>query len=207
VATEPVTRRTGRPRDASIDARALDAARRLLVDEGFAGTTIQAVADRSGVHASAPYRRWPSRLELIEDAAFAGLRTSEAEPTGDLAHDLAAFLKTYVTTFESPVVRAAMPALFGNVRAGEPPRPPEAWLRISMRPWFRRILAAAPRGAVGADIDADDVFDLLLGAVLVRVVLPAEIRKHPPVERTVDLRLRLMSPPAATATSDSPQPI
>lgn len=55
----------------------------------------------------------------------------------------------YATTFESPVVRAAMPALPGNVRASSQAGLSDVWLRISMRQWFRHFLAAAPPGAVG----------------------------------------------------------
>lgn len=65
--------RSGRPRDNRIDERALTATRELLVERGFEATTIQAVAERASVHASAIYRRWPSRIELIEEATFPGL--------------------------------------------------------------------------------------------------------------------------------------
>jgi AcrR family transcriptional regulator len=191
---ETASRRTGRPRDTSIDARALEATRHLLVEEGFAATTIQAVADRSGVHASAIYRRWPSRIELIEEAAFAGLPSKRVRPTGDLARDLRRFLRAYVATFESPAVRAAMPGLLATSRSVS--RAPEAWRRLSVRPQFGQILAAAPPGAVDPDVDLDDVFDLLLGAVLVRVVVPPEARTRPPTERTVALLLRALAPPA-----------
>jgi AcrR family transcriptional regulator len=36
---------------------------------------------RSGVHASAIYRRWPSRIELIEEAVFPGLSPLSVQPT------------------------------------------------------------------------------------------------------------------------------
>jgi AcrR family transcriptional regulator len=199
--TEPATRRTGRPRDASIDARALDAARQLLVEEGFSATTIQAIADRSGVHASAIYRRWASRLELIEDAAFAGLPSKRVRPTGDLRDDLGQFLHAYVTTFDSAAVRAAMPGLLASDQSAR--RTPEAWLRLTVRPQFRELLAAAPPGAVDPGVDADDVFDLLLGAVLVRALVPEEIRRRPPIERTVDLLLRALSPDVGGRSTDS----
>ena len=182
----------GRPRDASIDARALEATRQLLVEVGFTATTIQAVAERSGVHASAIYRRWPSRHELIQDAAFSELTAKQVRPTGDLRHDLRRFLRGYVATFDSPVVRAAMPGLPAGNRPGG--RAPEAWRRLSVRPQFREILAAAPPGAVDPAVDPDDVFDLLLGSVLVRVLVPEEVRRPGPIERTVDLLVRALSP-------------
>ena len=66
------TRGPGRPRDATIDAKVLDAARDVLVAHGFDGATVQAIAERSGVHASAIYRRWPSRVEIIQQAVGIG---------------------------------------------------------------------------------------------------------------------------------------
>ena len=80
-------RPAGRPRDAGLSERALAAARELLTESGFEATTIQAVAARSGVHASAIYRRWPSRIELIEEAVFPGLSPLSVQPTGDLRTD------------------------------------------------------------------------------------------------------------------------
>ena len=49
--TEP--RRPDRPRDASISEQTLAATREMLLQRGFDATTIQAIAEHSGVHASA----------------------------------------------------------------------------------------------------------------------------------------------------------
>jgi AcrR family transcriptional regulator len=184
----------GRPRDASIDERALKATRELLLEEGFAATTIQRVAERSGVHASAIYRRWPSRIELIQTAAYDNLAPGQVRPTGDLRHDLTRFLRSYIATFSSPLHRAAMPALLGP-EALEQPMTPQAWLLLSVRPHFKKILAAAPAGVIDASIDSDEIFDLLLGAAMVHACVPKEARPKQPVERTIDLVMRILSPP------------
>ena len=81
-------RARGRPRDTSIDERVLEAARELLIGEGYDATTVQAIAERSGVHASATYRRWPTRTAIIEHAVLPGLSSVNVAPTGDLEHDL-----------------------------------------------------------------------------------------------------------------------
>jgi AcrR family transcriptional regulator len=192
--TSAVGPRRGRPRDVSIDNRALEATRRLLIEEGHAATTIQRIAERSGVHASAIYRRWPSRRELIQDAAYAEFPPGSVRPTGDLRRDLRRFLRAYVEGFDSPIVRAAMPALLADSPSEPLARAPEAWLRLSMRPQFRDILGAAPPHVVDPEVDADDVFDLLLGAVLVQLFVPEEARRRPPIGRTVDLLVRLLAP-------------
>src|SRR6478736_4893636 len=106
--------RAGRPRDSTLDARAIAATLELLVETGFEGTSVQAVAKRSGVHASALYRRWPSRIELIEDAIFPGFDPPTVEPTGDLRVDLLRFLRAYLRAFGSPALRAAAPGLMAH---------------------------------------------------------------------------------------------
>jgi AcrR family transcriptional regulator len=191
--------RRGRPRDAGLNERALAATRDLLVEQGFAATTIQAVAGRSGVHASAIYRRWSSRIELIEEAVFPGFDPAAVRPTGDLRADLIRFVRVYVDTFGAPAARAAAAGLLAHRRGpGAQPPSPDYYLRVSARPQFRAVLAAAPAGAVDPAADVDDVFDLVLGAVLVRTLIPVGAVGPRPIERAVDLVLRALRPPTAT---------
>jgi AcrR family transcriptional regulator len=187
-------RRPGRPRDTSIDERALAATRELLVRRGFDATTIQAVAEHSGVHASAIYRRWPSRVELIEEATFPGLSPLSVQPTGDLRRDLRQFVRAYAAAFNAPAARAAAAGLFAHRQTSPRSGPTEQYLRVSARPQFQEILRAAPPGSVDPAVDPDDVFDMLLGAVLTRTLLYAATARARPVERIVELILRLLRP-------------
>jgi len=187
-------RAPGRPRDTSINERALAATRELLVQRGFDATTIQAVAEHSGVHASAIYRRWPSRIELIEEATFPGLSPLSVRPTGDLRRDLRRFIRAYLAAFGAPAARAAAAGLFAHSQTSNAPRPPEMLLRVSARPQFQDILRAAPTGSVDPAVDPDDVFDMLLGAVLTRTLLSTVTARNRPVERTVDMILRMLRP-------------
>lgn len=201
-------RRLGRPRDTSIDERALAAARELLVEGGFDATTIQAVAARSGVHASAIYRRWGSRIELIEEATFPGLSPLSVEPTGDLRRDIRRFVRAYLAAFDAPASRAAAAGLIAHHQTSSRPRQPDLYLRVSARPQFLDILRAAPPGSIDPDIDPDDVFDMLLGAVLTRTLLAAATTRSRPVERTVEMILRLLRPqaPQASVTAELQTP-
>ncbi|KPI02390.1 transcriptional regulator, TetR family [Actinobacteria bacterium OK006] len=191
--TEP-RRRPGRPRDTSIDERALAAARELLVQRGFDATTIQAVAEHSGVHPSAIYRRWPSRIELIEEATFPGLSPLSVRPTGDLGRDLGRFVRAYLAAFSTPAARAAAAGLLAHHQTSDRTGPPEVYVRMSARPLFQDILRAAPPGTVDPAVDPDDVFDMLLGAVLTRTLLFSATARARPVERTVEMILRLLRP-------------
>jgi hypothetical protein len=70
----------------------------------------------------------------------------------------------------------------------------ETLLAVSARPQFLDILRAAPAGTVDPRIDADDVFDMLLGAILARSLVPTVAHRQRPVERLVDMCLRLVQP-------------
>ena len=172
----------------------LDATLAILSEEGFAATTIVAVARRSGMNASAIYRRWPSRIELIEEAVFPGFDDVSIRPTGDLRRDVGRFIGAYERTLSSPAARAAMPGLLASYQQGASPHPAQKWLRVSARPHFRAILEAAGPGSVDSDIDPDDVFDLILGTVLARALVPTVVRRTRSAEHIVDLVVRALRP-------------
>lgn len=184
----------GRPRKFEIDRRVIAATREMLAEEGFNATTIQAVSRRADVRPASIYRRWPSRIEMIEEAIFPGLDAVLPEPTGDLAHDIASFVEAYRATFSSPVALAALPGLISEYHAAAsgPDRAERAWQ--SARPQFRAILEAAPEGEVDPALDADDVFDMLVGAILYKIHTAALGNRIDAPDRTIDLILRVLRP-------------
>jgi AcrR family transcriptional regulator len=187
-------RRLGRPRDSGIDERVLEATRQLLTEVGFEATTIQAITQRSGEHPSAIYRRWPSRIALIERAVFPGMFTVQVPATGDLRQDLRRFIRANLAAFGAPEARAAMPGLLAHYQASVGEEPDDRWLAVSTRPQFRDILAKACPDAVDPAVDADDVFDVLLGAMLARTLVDTVAHRHRPIERLVELAERLVRP-------------
>ena len=66
-------RRQGSRRDPSIDAAVLAATRRLLIDRGYAATTIDLIATTAQVSRPAVYRRWSSKAQLVHEALFPDL--------------------------------------------------------------------------------------------------------------------------------------
>ena len=140
-------------------------------------------------------------MELIEAAVSPILSTASFEPTGDLEADLRRFVRAYERTFDSPAARAAIPGLLSHYQSHGSRRDAAAWLPISARPQFHDILRAAPAGSVDPEVDADDVFDVLLGALLARVVVPTVAERARPLERTVGLGLKMVRPQGPTTTA------
>jgi AcrR family transcriptional regulator len=195
-ADPPYSRTPGRPRDTSIDTRAIAATRALLAEHGFESTTVQAIAARAGIHASAIYRRWPSRIELIEAAVSPAADLAEFRPTGELRRDLRRFMRAYVAVFAEPAAQAAVRPLLVYYQTSGSSRDASGFLNISTRPQFAAILRAAGPRSVDPAINPDDVFDMLLGSLLARSVIPTVASRRRPLERLVELVVRAVEPRA-----------
>lgn len=193
-ATAPLSRSPGRPRDSSIDTRAIAATRELLAEYGFEATTVQAIAARAAIHTSAIYRRWPTRIELIEAALSPASDLATFRPSGDLRRDLRRFIKAYVAMFSDPAAQAAMRPLLLHYQVSGDGRDSAGFLNISTRPQFAAILRAAAAGGVDPAIDPDDVFDMLLGSLMARTLVPTVASRRRPLERLVDLVVRAVEP-------------
>jgi AcrR family transcriptional regulator len=91
----------GRPRDAGVEARVLEAAMAEMRARGYDGLSVDRVADRAGVAKTTIYRRWPSKAELVI-AMIAGLRAAVPfEPSGDPRRDLTELVTGIATTLNA----------------------------------------------------------------------------------------------------------
>ena len=110
----------GRPRDSAIDDAARQATRELLIEVGWEGTTLSAVADRAKVSRPALYRRWPTRTHLLFDALFGW---AEDVLPKELDQSPQEWLRTAVEIsfelFADPAVRAGTPALLAAMASDD----------------------------------------------------------------------------------------
>jgi AcrR family transcriptional regulator len=77
--TELASRRPGRPRDESIDAAILDACIDELIERGYNGLSVEAIAARAGVAKTTLYRRWPN----VDDLVLESLQAFEPKTDGE----------------------------------------------------------------------------------------------------------------------------
>ena len=86
-----------RRRGAELDSAILDAGWEQLLDAGYAGFTIDAVAARSASARSVLYRRWPTRLELLEAVIRrrGEIDVIDVPDTGTLRGDVVAVLTDF----------------------------------------------------------------------------------------------------------------
>jgi AcrR family transcriptional regulator len=83
-----------RRRGAALEEALLDAAWEELTSGGYAGFTVEAVAERAQTSRAVIYRRWPQRWDLISAAIlrYQELNQVRTPDTGSLRDDLIAYL-------------------------------------------------------------------------------------------------------------------
>jgi AcrR family transcriptional regulator len=157
----------GRPRNAGIDDAAREATRQLLIEVGWEGTTLSAVADRAGASRPALYRRWPTKTHLVFDTLF-GWAEEVLPKELDLAPEewLRAAVEISFALFADPAVRAGTPGLLAVLANDEQMRR-TMWERSGLpvvqriEEYFRHIEDAGRRRAL-----AQAVLAVLAGAPL-----------------------------------------
>ena len=161
-----MTNEQGRPRDARIDAAALDAAAALLVEVGYADLTLAAVASRAGTSRPAVYRRWPTKAHLVHEAAFRGEDTEAPTASGDLA--TAELVRRTARMLTSPLARLAVPGLVGEA-AGDPDLNRRVLERFEGTGWRglqETVAGAVARGELDEHVDVLHLLELAIGACL-----------------------------------------
>ncbi|MBB1256288.1 TetR/AcrR family transcriptional regulator [Streptomyces sp. OF3] len=98
-----------------MDAAILDATRELLARDGYAGLTMDAVAERAGIGKAAIYRRHGTKQEMVFAAAIHEPELPGRPDTGSLVGDLTALVQEIVDHLTSPAASAAVLGLLADV--------------------------------------------------------------------------------------------
>jgi AcrR family transcriptional regulator len=187
--------RRGRPRDSAVDSRVLDAAWELLHAKGFAGLTVDEVAERAGTAKTTVYRRWPTKDHLAVALAARLLGEVPIGDTGDLRADLTGFAVALADSLdrlrlagnpaggpsaglaaELAAAAARHPDIGELVRAGFVARHALAQARL------RR---ARDTEGLRGDIDTEVLIDQVAGPLWYRVLVTGAPADHSYAERLV----------------------
>jgi AcrR family transcriptional regulator len=165
----------GRPRNEKTTRAILDAAIEVVGEDGYAGCSMERIAQRAGVQKPAVYRRWCNKGELIAEAVHTVAIPIADPDTGTLAGDLTTLLRELVIMTKTPEGRVAMRLM---AEQGAHPELVDA-IRVKMIAHRRKVFAqvlkrAAERGEARADVDVDVVVQMLLGPVLIRLLVKHE---------------------------------
>jgi len=191
-ATAAVARRLGRPRDAELDGRILDATLELLAERGFEHTTMDDVAHRAAVAKATVYRRYASKEELAVDAVKRLFEQEVPVPDsgsfrGDLEQVYANLLDFAATVHGQALIRLAVTESCREARVGEMYL---GWLRdreSACQVVFERAVA---RGELRSDVPQRMVFEWVPAMIMLRAVMGDEPMDPAGAATLVDLTLR-----------------
>jgi AcrR family transcriptional regulator len=187
----------GRPRDPRIDAAVLAATAELVLENGYPGVTVAAVAARAGTTPPAIYRRWRSLPHLVHEAAFPDGEAMALPRTGSLAGDVRAMVRGAADVFSAPVARAALPGLLAAIGAD---RDLHAALlaRFQDGVWGAmqaRLEQAIISGEARADVDPAALIETIGGATLLGLLIRSdEALDDAWVDRVATLVLKGVTP-------------
>ena len=172
---QPGARRPG-GRSARTRAAVLAATADLLAEVGYEALTFEAVARRAGVHKTTIYRRWPTKPDLVADAARERSEQLVAVPdTGSLRGDLTALARAVAANIGSDVGSAMTRTLVAA--AATSPSVAEAthafWAE-RLRLTGEIVTRAIARDELPAGVDTNVVIEALVGALYVRLLLTGE---------------------------------
>jgi AcrR family transcriptional regulator len=180
-------RRRGRPRDVRADEVILAAAAGVLAAGGPQGFTVDAVAAAAGVGKATIYRRWPTRADLV--LATAGRLAFDLPPPegGNLRDDLVSHLTQLADKMANTPSGRLLVAIIGEAAVNEE-------MRSRMRDFIRqrRALAlgllrdAQARRELPADVDIDEMLDLLGAPIFLRLLTGGPVADPAFVAWTVD---------------------
>jgi AcrR family transcriptional regulator len=171
----------GRPRSEVANRAILEAARDLLIEEGFTRLRLEHVAARAGVGKGTIYRRWPSKealtLHLVLSLAEPHLDIPDVGSTrAELRAAVANPLEAIIRTPWGPVIRAMLSQIAGNPAIGDPFR---AAVVARRRGEVARIIERGiARGDLRPDADASIATELLVGPVYFRLVFGGELSEE-----------------------------
>jgi AcrR family transcriptional regulator len=168
--SQPVTGARPGGRSARVRAAVQAATLDELAAVGYADLTIEAVAERAGVHRTTIYRRWPNKRSLVLAALLD--QTGDQVPIPDTA-DLHSDLRLLGQAIDSYLSRPQVHTLLATMVADRPGSSGLSDVRAEL--WADRLRhaqavprRAVERGELAADTDPAAVIDMLAGPVYLR---------------------------------------
>ena len=159
----------GRPRDAGADRRILEATFRQLVDVGYGGMSIEAVAADAGVARTTIYRRYPTKADLA--VAALGVEVPfDAPPSADV--DSRTLIELLVRQVIATLIDSGAVRILGSLLVEER-REPELLAQFRERIIGPRraiveglLRRGIERGEIRPDIDPLVVTEMIAGSIV-----------------------------------------
>jgi len=172
--------------------RVLDATLQQLAIVGFERLSIPEVAELAGVNKTSIYRRWPTKVELVQAALQHSMdHLRELPDTGSLRADLEALVKIVGDFVNSPRGMGVVRTVFvDGESAGLPTTTTSIWPEAAQDLPRVVIERAVCRGELPPDADVEMLFFTMAGALLHRVFVERRVVDDDFGKRLVQLVLQ-----------------
>ncbi len=182
------------PRVARTRAVALEAARKLLVEEGPDAVTALRVSEATGIARTTIYRHWPNRDDLLRDTVATEEPESHISLTGDTRADLIAMLGHMVDRMgKRRGARMMAVALERSGHRGEAGGPHREMVRRRMEPLRNIIEAGVESGQLQGGLDIDAAVAQVAGPLFFQAVFMRRKVTEAFIASTVDSFLTAQS--------------
>jgi AcrR family transcriptional regulator len=147
-----------------------------LIDNGYAGATVERVAARAGVAKTTIYRRWRSMDGLLADLmAEHAAQQIPAPAEGSLDSDLRALARAVVASRAQPAVRAAMASMIAAAVQDHAARHVlSGFLATRTAAMTTLIDHAVQRGELPAGTDAAGVLQTVTAVIYYRLFIAGD---------------------------------
>ena len=189
-------------RSARLREAVFAAVREEMIERGYAGLTIEAIAARAGVNRTTIYRRWGDKPRLVVDVLLDSV--SEAVPmpdTGSIDEDLVQLLHEVTVNITGSFASQVIHDLIGQM-----PHSPEL-KEVVHEFWERRfalnrevIIRAIKRGDLPVGTDPDLLIEMSIGPLYLRLLVTDK-----PIDGAYAERVALMV--LAAVRSGGPAPV
>ncbi len=193
--TNEVRRPPGRPRNEDADREIVAATLRLLAEQGYDRTSMEAVAAEADVTRATVYRRWPSKAELV----CAALSAYPDDAYAAAPEDVRGFLVNMLSAFREGIQACDGVAICSSLYLNRHDHPEmlEQFRAAVVAPRVERMSSvlesAVAAGKVREGIDVEMVVSMLFGAGIQRILTGHTLPREWP-ERAVAAVWPMLAP-------------
>jgi AcrR family transcriptional regulator len=160
------------PRAVRSRSAMVDAARKLLVTEGWDSITHAKVAAAAGVGRATAYRHWPTTIELGLEAASLEAESAQPVPTGDLRADIIAELRELRSALTERGLKPLMLLITERATYDEEFRKVrQRLMQRGVGPMRALLRNAVSVGDLRANVNADEMLSMLAGPIIYEIVM------------------------------------
>ena len=164
--------RAGRPRSERCRRKILAAADELLAEQGFADTSVDAIAQAAGVSKATIYRWWPNKAAVVMEALHGAIEADFPASAGAGAQeDLIVRIRRTIALFRGPKGRI-LASLIGEAQFD--PDLAEAYCQRLLGPRRAGLRVALERAVAAGAIRPGDLelaIDIVYGPLYARLLL------------------------------------